>query len=99
MSHQTTTTAVRLELDREHNVMAASLSLLLPGLGHIYKGQYGTGLAILLVGAPLSLWVGLLLSLATLGLGLMIPVFFWAMTSACAFYTEDHRAHHALNVL
>lgn len=98
MSHNYRTDA-RIEMDREHNVVAASLSLALPGLGHIYKARYGTGLGILLLGAPLSLWVGVLLSLATLGLGLMIPVFFWAMTAVCAYYTEDHRAHHPLNVL
>jgi TM2 domain-containing membrane protein YozV len=88
----------RIELDREHNVMAAALSLVLPGLGHIYKARYGTGLAILLLGVPLSLWVGVLLSLATLGLGLMIPVCFWAMVSFCAFYSEDRRKHHVMNV-
>jgi TM2 domain-containing membrane protein YozV len=92
------TSEVKAEMDREHNVVAAALSLALPGLGHMYKGRYGTGLGIMLLGAPLSLWIGVLLSLATLGLGLLIPVFFWAMTAICAYYTEDHRAHHPLNV-
>ena len=91
-------TQVRLEMDREHNVVAAALSLVLPGLGHMYKGHYGAGFGILLMGAPLSLWVGILLSLATLGLGLIIPVCFWAMTGVCAYYSEDRRAHHPLNV-
>lgn len=90
---------VRIELDREHNVVAAALSLAIPGLGHMYKARYGTGLAIMLLGAPLSLWVGVLLSLATLGLGLIIPVLFWAMTAVCAYDTEDRRVHHPLNVL
>ena len=78
-------TQVRLEMDREHNVVAAALSLVLPGLGHMYKGHYGAGF-------------GILLSLATLGLGLIIPVCFWAMTGVCAYYSEDRRAHHPLNV-
>ena len=90
---------VRIEMDREHNVVAAALSVALPGLGHMYKGRYGTGAAILLLGAPMALWVGVLLSLATLGLGMIIPVCFWAMTAVCAYYTEDHRAHHLMNVL
>jgi len=90
---------VRIEIDREHNVVAAASSLVIPGLGHIYKGHLGAGLAILLLGAPLSLWVGVLLSLATFGLGLIIPVCFWAMTAVCAFYAEDLRVHHPLNLL
>jgi len=86
---------VRAEMEREHNVMAAALSLLLPGLGHAYKGQYGAAMTILLFGGPLALWVGVLLSLATLGLGMLIPIGFWAMTAFCAYYAEDHRARHA----
>ena len=96
--HHPCETLARLEMEREHNVVAVALSLALPGLGHIYKGHYGSGLAILLLGAPLSLWVGVLLSLATLGLGMIIPVCFWAMTAICAFYSEDWRAHHPLTV-
>jgi TM2 domain-containing membrane protein YozV len=99
MSHVCESQIVRIEQDREHNVVAAALSVALPGMGHIYKGRYGTGIAILLLGAPLSLWVGVLLSLATLGLGLFIPVFYWAMTAVSAYYAEDHRAHHAFNVI
>jgi TM2 domain-containing membrane protein YozV len=86
-------------MDREHNVVAAALSLALPGLGHVYKGRLGTGLAVLLLGAPLSLWAGIMLSLATLGLGLLLPVFYWATAAVCAYYTEDHRAHHPFNLL
>jgi hypothetical protein len=92
-------TQVRLEQDREHNVVAAASSLVLPGLGHIYKGRYGAGLVILLLGVPLSLWVGVLLSLATFGLGMIVPIFFWAMAAVCAYYSEDRRAHHPLNLL
>ena len=99
MNHLCQSPLVRTELNREHNVAAAALSLALPGMGHAYKGRYGTGLAILLLGAPLSLWVGVLLCLATVGLGMFIPIFFWAMTAICAYYTEDHRTHHPFNVL
>ena len=99
MSHLPANQLARGEMDREHNVVAAALSILLPGMGHAYKGRYGAGLAILLLGAPLSLWVGVLLSLATLGLGLIIPVCFWAMTAVSAYYTKDHRIHHPLNLL
>lgn len=94
-----TRVAPRVEMDREHNVVAATLSLVLPGLGHLYKARFATGLAILLLGAPIAVWVGILLSLATLGLGLIIPVLFWASAAVCAYYTEDHRAHHLFNVI
>jgi hypothetical protein len=96
--HHTFQNPANAELVREHNVVAAALSLALPGLGHVYKGRYGSGLAILLLGAPIAIWVGVLLSLATLGLGLVIPVFYWAMTAICAYYTEDHRARHPFNL-
>ena len=99
MTHHCDPLAVRRELDREHNVIAAALRALLPGMGHAYKGHYGEPLAILLLGVPLSLWVGVLLSLATLGLGMLIPVFFWATVALSAYYADDHRAHHPLNLL
>ncbi len=86
-------TWARIELDRQHNVIAASLSLLLPGLGHIYKAHYGAGVAILL-GAPLCLWVGLLLSPFAFGLSPLIPIFYWAVASAYAFYMKDRRPNH-----
>ncbi len=98
MSEDSTPEA-RIEIRRERNVMAAAVSLLLPGLGHIYKGRYLTGAAILLLGAPTAVWMGVLLSLATLGLGLLIPVIFWAMTAVSAYYAEDRRAHHPMNIL
>ncbi len=92
-------TAAQAEMTREHDVMAAASSVLLPGLGHIYKGHYAAGAAILLMGAPLSLWVGVLLSLATLGVGLLIPILFWASVAVCAYYAPDNRKHHPFNVL
>lgn len=98
MSHLCDTPPVRTEMEREHNVVAAALSCILPGLGHMYKGRLGTGLLILLLGAPMALWSGILLSLATLGFGLLIPILFWAMTAVCAYFAEDHREHHAFNV-
>ncbi len=93
------TTREQTELNREHDVMAAALSVMLPGAGHFYKAQYGAGLAILLIGLPFSLWMGILLSLATLGLGLLLPVAFWAMVATSAYFAEDRRKHHIANVL
>ncbi|HEX4085674.1 MAG TPA: hypothetical protein VHY22_12230 [Chthoniobacteraceae bacterium] len=89
----------KAEMVREHNVLAAASSLVIPGLGHAYKGQYLAGAVILLLGAPLAVWAGVLLSLATLGLGLLIPVGFWATVAVCAYYTDDRRKHHPFNIM
>jgi hypothetical protein len=88
-----------VEMVREHNVLAAAGSLVLPGLGHLYKGLYLPGFVILFLGAPIALWTGVLLSLATLGLGLLVPVAFWAAVAVSAYYAEDHRKHHPFNIL
>ena len=48
------------------NVIARTLTIL-PGLGHIYKGQVAAGLLWMLLGMPVVLWMGILLSLATAG--------------------------------
>jgi hypothetical protein len=81
-----------LILSREHNIYAAMLSAL-PGLGHIYKGHYPAGIAIMLLGPPLAIWVGVLLSLATLGLGMLLPLFCWAWVAFDAFNEVDLRHH------
>jgi hypothetical protein len=90
MSH--TLTANELILSREHNIYAAMLSVI-PGLGHIYKGHYAAGFAIMLLGPPLAIWAGVLLSLATLGLGMLLPLFCWAWVAFDAYYEVDLRHH------
>jgi len=90
------TTVVNLRRDR--NVIAAVLSIV-PGLGHIYKGHYGPGLAILLLGVPIGIWVGVLLSLATAGVGLLLPLCAWGMVAMDAYAEKDRRRHHLMGVL
>jgi len=80
-------------LKRDRDVLAAVFSIL-PGAGHIFKGHYAAGLTILLLGAPVALWVGILLSLATAGVGLLIPLAAWAIVVMSAYYASDHRKHH-----
>ena len=84
-------------LVRDRNVIAAVLSIV-PGGGHLYKGHYGTGL-MLLFGLPFVLWAGLLLSLATAGLGLLLPAFYWVMASLDAYHEVDWRKHHWLGIM
>lgn len=85
-------------LKRDRNILAASLSIV-PGLGHIYKGCYGAGFAILLLGAPLCLWIGILLSLATAGVGLLFPLGVWAAVVIDAYFRKNHRRHHWFGIL
>ncbi len=81
---------------RDRNTIAAVLSLI-PGLGHIYKGHKGLGV-LLLLGWPLAVWVGVLLSLATLGSGLLIPILYWGFVAVDAYNESDRRKHHLMDV-
>ena len=77
------------------NEIAAILTIV-PGLGHIYKGHYTAGLGWMFLGTPIALWVGILFSLATAGLGLLFPIGCWAVLAIDAYYRKDLRRHHAL---
>lgn len=83
-------TTEELIVARKRNIVAAALSVV-PGLGHIYKGHYAAGALTMVLGPPLAIWVGILLSLATLGLGLIVPVGFWVWVAFAAFYEGDRR--------
>ena len=74
----------------------AALLTIIPGLGHIYKGHYATGFIWMFVGMPVAVWVGILLSLATAGLGLLIPIACWAGLAFDAYCERDWRKHHWL---
>lgn len=80
------------------NVIAALLSAVLPGLGQIYKGHLASGLVWMLAGMPLAIWIGILLSLATVGLGLILPILCWIALVVDAYYEVDlrRRRHHHL---
>ena len=78
------------------NIIAAVLSSFVPGLGQIYKGHFAAGLLWLLVGMPLAIWIGILLSLATAGIGLVVPLVCWIGLAVDAYYEVDRRRHHHL---
>lgn len=75
------------------NKIAALLSIV-PGLGQIYKGHYATGFIWMFAGMPVAIWIGILLGLATGGLGLLFPIVCWAGLTADAYYERDLRRHH-----
>ncbi len=82
------------EAVRAENKIAMALSILAPGLGQIYKGHVAGGLTWLFIGMPIAIWVGILLSLATAGIGLIVPLVCWAAVAADAYAEKDRRTHH-----
>lgn len=85
-------------LVRDRNVIAAACSVV-PGLGHIYTGYLANGLILMLLATPLIVWAAVLLSLATAGLGLLVPMLFCGSVGFDACGEEDRRKHHFLDVL
>jgi hypothetical protein len=85
-------------LKRDRDVIAAVLSII-PGMGHLYKGHYLAGCFIMLLGIPIGVVVGIFLSLATAGIGLLVPVLFWAMVVVHAYLATDYRKHHPMGVM
>ena len=79
------------EAIRAENKIAMLLSVVAPGAGQIYKGHLAEGFLWLLVGMPLAVWVGILLSLATGGIGLIVPIACWAVLVGDAYYATDRR--------
>ena len=74
--------------------LIAAWSSIIPGLGHIYKAHYGTGLGLMII-SPFIIWAGLILGFATFGIGLFAPVFFMLFIAWHAYSIEDHRHHPA----
>ncbi|MGZ5023592.1 MAG: hypothetical protein ACXWBS_01885 [Chthoniobacterales bacterium] len=78
------------------NKIAAALSTFLPGLGQIYKGHVEAGLIWMLLGMPIAIFAGILLGLATAGIGLVVPVVCWTGLVIDAYYEKDLRKRHWL---
>ena len=68
------------------------LSLLVPGLGHLYKGHVVFGGLILFVFGPSVLALALVVAPATLGLSLLILPPFLGVVMLDAYSTNDVRA-------
>ena len=90
---KTLSTPVTKEARHAQNEIAALLSII-PGLGHIYKGHYEAGLLWMLLGMPFAIWIGIILSLATAGLGLLLPILCWVALAWNAYNEKDRRRHH-----
>ena len=90
---KTLSTPVSSEARHAQNEIAALLSII-PGLGHIYKGHYAAGLLWMFLGMPFAIWIGIILSLATAGLGLLLPILCWAALAWDAYNAKNRRHHH-----
>ena len=82
----------------DRNKLAAILSVI-PGVGHIYKHHYLSGIAILVAGNALMIFAALLLSLGTFGVSLLlVPVAYMAAVALTAYSMPDwHGRHHFLH--
>jgi len=83
----------------DRNKVAALLSVF-PGLGHLYKHHYLSGLGIMTAGNLLMVFIALWLSIATLGTSLIfVPALWFAGVAASAYYaTDEHGMHPWLHV-
>lgn len=81
------------ELLNAENKIAALLTIV-PGLGHIYKGHEVAGLIWMFFGMPVAIWIGILLGLATAGIGLLFPIACWVGLAVDAYCERDLRKHH-----
>jgi hypothetical protein len=81
------TTPFGKKSEHAQNVIAALLTIV-PGVGHSYKGSFEAGLLWMLIGMPIAVWVGILVGLATAGVGLLFPILCWV---ALAFDAYNER--------
>lgn len=78
----------------DRNKIAAILSII-PGLGHLYKHHYRSGLGIMTAGNVLMAFVTLWLSIATLGMALIIvPAIWFAGVGYSAYCAADEHGMH-----
>ena len=82
-----------LNLSDRHKV-AAMLSLL-PGLGHLYKHHYASGIGLLIGGNILTGFISVLMALGTFGLSILIvPLLYVTAVAASAYALPDWHGHH-----
>lgn len=80
-------------LVRSRNIIAA-ISSIIPGLGHLYKANYTTGIGLLIL-SPFILFTGFFVGFATAGFGAVIPAFYIAIVAWHAYNSDDKRHHLA----
>lgn len=66
----------------------------IPGLGHLYKHHYLSGLGFLIGGNILVGFVSVLMMLSTFGLSLLVIPAYIAGVAAAAYQLPDWHGHH-----
>lgn len=78
----------------DRNKVAAMLSIL-PGLGHLYKHHYASGIGLLVAGNIITGFVSVLMALGTFGLSiLVVPLVYIATVATSAYALPDWHGHH-----
>lgn len=67
----------------------AVLLSVIPGLGHVYKGQKVMGLLLIFVVTPLVLFFSFLAAIASAGFGFGLFILYWIGVSIHAYGVED----------
>ena len=81
----------------DRNIIAALLSIL-PGLGHIYKHHYLSGVGLLVGGNIVIGFISVLMMLGTFCLSLFaIPIYIAAVAAAAYNLPDWHGRHHFLH--
>ncbi len=78
----------------DRNKVAALLSVV-PGLGHLYKHHYVDAVVIMTAGNVIMVFIALWLSIATLGLALiLVPALWFAGVACSAYFASDEHGNH-----
>lgn len=67
----------------------AVLLSIIPGLGHVYKGQKVMGLLLIFLVSPLVLFFSFLAAIASAGFGFGLFFFYWIAVAIHAYGVED----------
>ena len=85
-----------MHLTKEDRDRFAAIMSVIPGVGHLYKHHYLSGVMILIGGNLLTVLVTVLLSLATFGVALVVvPVAYIAGIAWAAHELPDWHGRHA----
>lgn len=84
-----------LHLRKQDRDRFAAILSVIPGVGHLYKHHYLTGIMILSGGNLLMILVTALLSIATFGVALIVvPVAYMMAVAWAAHELPDWHGHH-----
>ncbi len=83
----------------DRNKIAALLSVI-PGLGHLYKHHYLSGIGIMVAGNALMIFITCLLAFATVGAALVVIPALWVagITYSAYMASDKHGMHTWLHV-